>query len=164
MFSLQTNSNLTETPITIETQSIESEPSIQIALLTANDNSSQTVQKRGPPRKTDLVQTSNVTQKTSALRALNLLVNANDAESGGSDESDVDFDLEDLDSEEEYLVSDYSSGDECESEFDEPIECSSDQQPPSGQSRNLDKTSKAGVHFFNFSFISNVIMSEFLII
>ncbi|RMZ95679.1 piggyBac transposable element-derived 3-like [Brachionus plicatilis] len=83
----------------------------------------------------------------SALRALNLLVNANDAESGGSDESDVDFDLEDLDSEDEYLVSDYSSDDECESEFDEPIECSSDQQPPSGQSRNLDKTSKAGVHW-----------------
>ena len=31
--------------------------------------------------------------RASALRALNLLVNANDAESGGSDESDVDFDL-----------------------------------------------------------------------
>ena len=85
--------------------------------------------------------------RASALRALNLLVNANDAESGGSDESDVDFDLEDLDSEDEYLVSDYSSDDECESEFDEPIECSSDQQPPSGQSTNLDKTSKAGVHW-----------------
>ncbi|RMZ96726.1 hypothetical protein BpHYR1_001172 [Brachionus plicatilis] len=65
LFSLQTNSNLAETPITIETQSIESEPSIQIALLTANDNSSQTVQKRGrgPSRKNDLVQTLNVTQK-----------------------------------------------------------------------------------------------------
>ncbi|RNA18946.1 hypothetical protein BpHYR1_000610 [Brachionus plicatilis] len=47
LFSLETYSNLAETPITIETQSIESEPSTKIALLTANDNSIQTVQKSG---------------------------------------------------------------------------------------------------------------------
>ncbi|RNA37136.1 hypothetical protein BpHYR1_048808 [Brachionus plicatilis] len=65
LFSLETNSNLAETPITIETQSIESEPSTKIALLTANDNSTETVRirGRGRPRKTDLVRTSNVTQK-----------------------------------------------------------------------------------------------------
>ncbi|RMZ99837.1 hypothetical protein BpHYR1_051721 [Brachionus plicatilis] len=108
--------------------------------------------------------------RVSALRALNLLVNSNDAESGGSDESDVDFDFEDLDSEDEYLVSDYSSDDECESEFDKPIECSSDQQPPSGQSRNLDKTSKAGVHWTNgptsfaASRIDSTALSAFLVI
>lgn len=88
-------------------------------------------------------------KRASALRALELLNNVDDVESGSSDDSDFDFDDDDFESEKESIDSENSSDDKsevnCDNEIDDQVESGTDQVDALGQSKNEDKTSKAGV-------------------
>lgn len=88
-------------------------------------------------------------KRASALRALELLTNVDDAESGSSDGSDYDFEDDDFESDNESIGTEDSSDDEsevdCDDDIDDQVECGSDQEDALGQSTNEDKTSKAGV-------------------
>lgn len=85
-------------------------------------------------------------KRTSALRALEQLTKANDADSDAS--GDSDYKNEDFDSEVDYVESDDSTNDESDNQSDVDIdsfECANGDQQTSGQSGNEDKTSKSGV-------------------